>query len=77
MPAATYTWFLFVDASTPTTHILAWNPHIREWLIPCGTIREPHRDGVTYAPTKRLCRSCTSLTAGSAGERRRVGGERQ
>ena len=28
MPAPTYTWFLFVDASTPTTHFLSWNPHI-------------------------------------------------
>lgn len=58
----TYTWFLFVEAFTPTTHILAWDPAIRKWVIPCGTIPRPHRDRVTYAPAKPLCQTCTRLT---------------
>ena len=62
MPAPTYTWFLFVEADTPTTHILAWNPQLREWLIPCGMIERPHREAVTYSPTRPLCRVCERLT---------------
>jgi hypothetical protein len=58
----TYTYFLFVDAETETTHVLAWDPNIREWLIPCHNIERPHRDRVTYSPTKPMCRTCINLT---------------
>ncbi len=58
----TYTYFLFVDAGTGTTHVLAWNPIPRLWVVPCGNIDRPHRDAVTYAPYKPLCRSCARLT---------------
>ena len=57
-----YTWFLYVDAGTGTTHLTAWNPDIRQWVVPCGNIDRPPRDSVTYAPTKPLCRSCVNLT---------------
>ena len=57
-----FTWFLYVDSGTSVTHIAAWNPDSREWVIPCNTIDRPHRDGVTYSPTKPLCRSCDRLT---------------
>ncbi len=58
----TYTYFLFVDAGTGTTHILAWNPDPRQWVIPCRNIDRPHRDRVTYEPTRPLCRTCDRLT---------------
>lgn len=57
-----YTWFLYVDTGTGTTHIVAWDRDIREWLIPCSTIDLPPRNRVTYAPTKLLCQTCSKLT---------------
>ena len=59
---ADYTAFLFVDAGTGTTHLLAWDPDVREWVVPCGNIDRPPRDSVTYAPSAPLCRSCINLT---------------
>ena len=58
----TYTAFLYVDAGTGTTHLLGWDPDIRQWMVPCGNIDRPHRDSVTYAPLAPLCRSCVNLT---------------
>ena len=57
-----YTWFLYVDVGTGTTHLLAWDPDIRQWVVPCGNVDRPPRDRVTYAPTSPLCRSCSKLT---------------
>lgn len=57
-----FTFFFYVDAGTSRTHILAWNPNPREWVIPCNMIERPHRDRVTYAPTKPLCQTCSKLT---------------
>ena len=59
---SSYSAFFFVESSTARTHLLAWDPHIREWLIPCGMIERPHRDRVTYSPTRPLCRVCERLT---------------
>ncbi len=57
-----FTAFLYVDAGTGTTHLTAWNPDSRQWMVPCGNIDRPHRDSVTYAPAAPLCRSCVNLT---------------
>lgn len=58
-----YSAFLFIDARTGTTHILGWKADIREWVLPCGNIKKPHRDHTTYAPTAPLCLSCVNLTS--------------
>ena len=60
-----FTFFFYVDAGTSRTHILAWNPDPRRWVIPCNMIERPHRDRVTYAPTKPLCLTCIELTQSS------------
>ncbi len=57
-----YTAFLYVDAETGTTHLLAWEPDIHEWLVPCGNIERSPRERVTYKPTEPLCLSCINLT---------------
>ncbi len=57
-----FTAFFFIDAGTGTTHLLGWNPSLRKWVVCCGNIDRPHRDSVTYVPTKPLCRSCVNLT---------------
>ena len=54
--------FLFVDAGTGTTQILAWHHDTRRSFIPCGNIGWPPRDCVTYEPTKPLCRTCDKMT---------------
>lgn len=59
---ADYTYFLFADAGTGTTHLLAWEPDIRQWLVPCGNIERPPRHRVTYEPSAPLCLSCINLT---------------
>ena len=57
-----FTAFYFVDAGTETTHLLAWDPDSRQWVVPCDNIDRPPRDSVTYAPSAPLCRSCVNLT---------------
>ena len=54
--------FYFVDVGTAATHLFAWDRHASEWRVPCGLIRRPQREDVTYAPTKPMCRLCVRLT---------------
>ena len=37
----TFTAFLYVDTGTETTHLLAWDPDSRQWVVPCGNIDRP------------------------------------
>ena len=76
MSLAGYSAFLFIDVCTDRTHIAAWDPELREWSVPCGNIDRPHRDGVTYTPTKPLCLACARMTqqADDRPVRRHAGG---
>ena len=54
--------FYFVAINTAATHLLAFDRDAQEWRVPCGLIRKPERDDVTYAPTKPMCQKCVVLT---------------
>ncbi len=58
----TYVAFFFIDVGTAATHLLAFDKSSNAWRVPCGTIRKPERDDVTYAPEKRMCGKCVVLT---------------
>ena len=57
-----YTAFLFLDAGTGRTHLLGWDPLVKEWLMPCGLVKQLTSGQVTYSPDKPLCRNCSNLT---------------
>ena len=65
----TFTAFLYVDAGTGRTHLAAWDSVSRRWSVPCGLIKQPGTDQVTYSPDKPLCLLCTRLTAPRATRR--------
>ena len=66
---ADYSAFYFVDVDTAATHLFAWDGHAETWRVPCGLIRRPQRDDVTYAPTKKMCGLCVRLTKPSVTPR--------
>jgi len=59
-----YTAFLYIDAGTGRTHLCGWDPVAKEWRVPCGLIKQPGTDLVTYTPDKPLCRNCSHFTRG-------------